>query len=119
MPELLKQKNTNNNHIVRNMWILGSLLILGGIYIGWLSNFGAITRSNRLDGTLGILLGLYISSHPAANLLDMLLFIRADIREGLISTGSGQLWLLLNLITFIAAWAVIFTGILRFVSRSV
>jgi len=102
--------------ITRNIWLLVSMLILAGLYVGWLAYFGQLSHSSRLDGTLGILLGLYICSHPAANMLDILLFMTADTRESIGSTASGRLWLILNLLTVLASWAVIFSGALRFVS---
>ena len=113
-----KKKSALHQRITRNMWVLGSMLIFAGMYVGWLFYFGPLTYSNRLDGSIGILLGLYIGSLPAANMLDILLFMRPDSREGLISTTSGRFWLLLNLLTVLAAWAVIFSGVLRFGWRS-
>jgi hypothetical protein len=113
-----KQRNEVYQRITHNMQILGAMLVFGAIYIGWLSYVGAISSSNRLDGTLGILLGLFIGSQPAANMLDILLFMKADTRESLISTNTGRFWLFMNLLTIFAAWAVVFTGALRFVSVS-
>lgn len=95
--------------------MLGLLLVSAGIYVGWLTYIGNFSGSNRLDGTLGILLGLYICSRPAANMLDILLFMAPDTREKLATTALGRLWLLMNLLTVIAAWAVIFTGLLLIV----
>jgi len=103
--------------MMRNTGLLGSMLVLAAVYIGWLSYFGQISASGRLDGTLGILLGLFISSHPAANILDMLLFMRPEVRESLLTSASGRVWLLFNLLCFLAAWAVIFSGTLRFVAH--
>ena len=112
-----KKKSETQQHIARNTWLLVFMLILAGAYTGWFAYFGFLSGSNRLDGTLGILLGLYICSHPAANMLEILLFMKADAREGLVSTGAGRFWLLLNLLTVLAAWAVIFNASLRFVMR--
>jgi len=113
-----KQQNEVYQRITRNLRVLSAMLVFGGIYIGWLSYIGSISGSNRLDGTLGILLGLFIGSQPAANMLDILLFMKADTRESLITTNSGRLWLFMNLLTIFAAWAVVFIGALRFVSVS-
>jgi len=113
-----KKKSEIYQRITRNMQVLGAMLLFGGIYIGWLSYIGTISGSNRLDGTLGILLGLFIGSQPAANMLDILLFMKADTRESLITTNSGRFWLLMNLLTVFAAWGVVFIGALRFVSVS-
>lgn len=105
-------------HMKRNTLLLAGLIMLGGLYTGWLTYFNGLNGSNRLDGTLGILLGLYICSKPAANMLDILLFMRADLRENIVSTNRGRIWLLFNLLTGIAAWGVIFSGVLRFVRHT-
>ncbi|HEY3311533.1 MAG TPA: hypothetical protein VGK00_07845 [Anaerolineales bacterium] len=94
--------------LVNDFRLLGILLAAAVVYIGWLKFLGAFTGSHRLGGALGILLGLYICSGPAANMLDFLLFMTPDIREKLASTGPGRVWLLVNLLVVFAAWAVIF-----------
>jgi putative copper export protein len=104
--------------IGRNIWVLIFWILLACLYVGWMGYFGQFTESTRLDGSIGMLLGLYISSHPAGNMLDMLLFMTADVREGIISTRSGQFWLVLNAVTLLAGWAAIFSGALRFVQPS-
>ena len=118
MPLQLNSSRPDLQRINRNIWFLGSMLVVAGMYVGWISWVGHLTGSGRLDGTLGILIGLYICSHPAANMLDMLLFMKPDIRESLVASASGRFWLFLNLLAFFAAWAVIFTGVLRFIARS-
>ena len=94
------------------------MLALAGLYISLHYFFEILIYSDRVDGLFGMLLGLYICSHPAANVLDILLFMKPEIREGLITSNQGRFWLLLNLLTFLAAWVVVFAGILRFVSGS-
>lgn len=112
------QRTSFNRQITRNAWLLGGLIILSGLYIGWLFFFDSISGLSQLDGSIGILLGLYICSRPAANVLDILMFMSADLRENIVSTNSGRLWLVLNLLTAVAAWGVIFMGVLRFVRHS-
>jgi hypothetical protein len=97
---------------------LGFLLLLAGLYIGWFSARQTLTGIPRLDGSIGILLGLYICSHPAANGLDLLLFMRPEAREAITATWAGRLWLGLNALALLAGWAVIFAGTLRFVVRA-
>jgi len=103
--------------IARNLPVLVILVLLASLYVGGLAYFGILTGSARLDGSLGLLLGLYVCSHPAANVLDMLLFMTADTREGITGTRSGQLWLALNVLTLLAGWVAIFSGAMRFVQR--
>lgn len=112
-----EMKNALELRITRNIQLLVGMLLLAAGYIGWLVYAGSFMNSNRLEGTLGILLGLYIGSHPAANMLDILLFMNADTREGLITTNRGRVWLLLSGLTGLASWAVIFAATLRFVTR--
>jgi hypothetical protein len=102
--------------IQRNSLTLGLLLLLAGGYIGGLALLSVLLGNDRLTGSLGILLGLYIASQPAANGLDLLLFMHAEEREAIAATRTGQLWLGLNLLTLLAGWAVIFAGSLRFVA---
>jgi hypothetical protein len=104
--------------IARNMLVLGILVLFAILYVGCTAYFDVLTGNVRLDGTIGMLLGLYVCSHPAANMLDMLLFMTADTREGITATRSGQFWLALNALTLLAGWVAIFSGAMRFVQRS-
>lgn len=113
-----KKRSEVQERIARNLPVLGVLILLASLYVGWFAYFGFLTGNVRLDGSLGMLLGLYVCSHPAANMLDMLLFMTADTREGITSTRSGQFWLALNALTLLAGWVAIFSGAMRFVQRS-
>jgi hypothetical protein len=101
--------------IRHNSLFLGFLLLLAIGYIGGLALFPALTSSDRLVGSIGILLGLFIASHPAANGLDLLLFTHAEEREALAASRAGQVWLGLNLLALLAGWALIFAGSLHIV----
>ena len=61
----------------RNTKILWAMVVLAIIYsftiYYW---FGSVSR-DRLVGSLGVLLGLYICSHPAANAVDLIFFSAA------------------------------------------
>jgi len=97
---------------------LAIMLLLGGIYSGWFYLLGVFTGVPRLDGAIGVLLGLYMASHPAGNMLDMLLFMKGDVREEILASISGRAWLLLNALVMLAAWFVIFLAILLFVRKT-
>ena len=101
--------------IGQNTPLLCFWVAIACLFVGWLATFGEFTRNARFDGSLGMFLGLYICSHPAANMLDMLLFMTADTRERITATHSGQFWLVLNALTMLAGWVVIFIGALHFV----
>jgi hypothetical protein len=94
------------------------MMFLACLYTAWTAYIGGMTGNDRLDGSIGMLLGLYVCSHPAANMLDMLLFMAADIREGIVSTRSGQFWLFMNALVLLAGWVAIFSGAMHFVQRS-
>ena len=102
-----------------NALLLTVMLLLAGLYTGLLYVQGTIAGSVRWDGAIGVLLGLYMASHPAGNALDMLLFMKSEARERILTTYSGRFWLALNLVVLLAAWLVIFIGVLRFVRKTV
>jgi hypothetical protein len=87
------------------------LLLLALVAVGYsaLMQAGTITGSERLDGQVGVMLGLYICSNPAANGVDVLFFDRTALRR-LSSGWAGIGWLLLNLFVLTAGWFVIVVG---------
>ena len=103
--------------IGRNIWVLCFMILIACLYVIWMAYIGRLTSNIRLDGTIGMLLGLYICSHPAANMLDMLLFMTADTRERIFISNIGCFWLGLNALTLLASWVTIFSGALRFVQH--
>ena len=105
------QERIGHNTPLLCFWVL-----VAGLFVGGLATLGQFTTNARFDGSLGMFLGLYICSNPAANMLDMLLFMNADTRERITSTSSGRFWLALNALTMLAGWVVIFCGALHFVS---
>lgn len=100
---------------IRKVLVLGGATLLAVIYRTLLSGLHTLTRSNKGDGIIGILLGLYICSHPAANLLDTLLFGRDDWRSG--AKLSIILWLAMNVFVLVLGWIMIFTGMLLFTAH--
>ena len=93
--------------------MLGILVVLGLAYNNWLYFLSTLTGVPLLDGGIGVLLGLYICSHPAANAVDML-FERGMLRR-ITSKWLGAGWLVLNLLVLAVGWMVIVTGVMRFV----
>jgi hypothetical protein len=73
--------------------------------------------TNRLDGIIGVLLGLYIVSKPAANLLDILFFDR-DIFRQASSKWPIIGWISFNILVIIIGWLVIVIATTRFTLRS-
>ncbi len=98
----------------RGSTILLMQLVWAGTYGALLHALGTPTGSDMLDGALGVMLGLYISSHPAANAIDVLFADRFALRR-ITSTRFGVYWLLLNMLVLMTGWLVIFVGTTRFV----
>jgi len=97
----------------RNSNVLWGLLLLALVYAGLLYFFRTLTGNDIADGAIGVLIGLYICSHPAANAVDLLFFHRDALREAT-SGWAGIGWLGLNLLVMLAGWFAIFIGALRF-----
>ena len=98
----------------RGSTVLWVQLVWAGAYGALLHALGTLTGTDLLDGALGVLLGLYISAHPAANAIDVLFADRFALRR-ITTTRFGVYWLLLNVLVLATGWLVIFVGTTRFV----
>ena len=96
------------------LWVLILLALVYGSLIHYLHTLTGIAL---LDGSIGLALGLYICSHPAANAVNMLFFERDSLRQ--LSEWSVVRWLALNLLVLLAGWMVIFIGLRRLVDRAI
>ena len=101
----------------RKITILWALTLPGLAYSGWLQFHGALTGTDRVDGSLGVVFGLYISSHPAAFIVDLLFFRRSTV-NGFSLDHSLVLWFILNLLVLLVGWLVIFIGTTRLIGRA-
>ena len=98
----------------QRVMILLVLAVLGIAYGSLLYSRSTLTGTNNLDGIIGVVLGLYICSHPAANLIDML-FYRRDIWYQFSSRRSAFWWLTLNVLVLLVSGVVIFVGTTRLI----
>ena len=96
--------------------MLGLVVLLALAYGGWLYFQRTLTGSYRLDGVVGVLLGLFICSRPAANMLDLLFTWRYQATT---SEWSAMGWLALNVLVTIVGWIVITVGATRLIDRAV
>ncbi|HTP10403.1 MAG TPA: hypothetical protein VMP08_19250 [Anaerolineae bacterium] len=96
----------------RNYKTLSAVILLAMLYIGWMYVQHTITGVSRLDGTIGVLLGLFICSRPAANYLD-LLFSRGRASSDRSLFG----WLSLNCVVLFVGWLVITIGATNLIGR--
>jgi hypothetical protein len=71
-----------------------------------------ITADTRIDGMIGVMLGLYICSLAAADLLDMLF-----TRWPRLSKLTQLQWLALNAVFLLLGVAVIIMGTTRFTAK--
>ncbi|MGH7832604.1 MAG: hypothetical protein ACREQK_03090 [Candidatus Binatia bacterium] len=93
------------------------LIAVAAAYSWWFQQRRTLTGVEALDGTLGVLLGLFICSRPAGNAIDLLLFERSRLRR-LMSQWSSIQWLLLNILTLVVGWVVIYIGTSLLTSRA-
>lgn len=100
----------------RSYTFLFVLILLAILYYGGLFYRHTLTGTNRLDGIIGVLLGLYIISQPAANLFDILFFERDILRQ---ATSEWRVfgWILLNLLVIIVGWLLLVVATTRFTMR--
>jgi len=95
---------------------LSVFIVLGIAYSTFLYFQPTLTGRHLLDGVIGVVLGLFISSHPAASLVDML-FYRRRIRYHSSLKQSVVLWLSLNVLVLLISGIVIFVGTTRLIGR--
>ncbi len=88
------------------------MLLLAAMYGSSIRFLFPPTGSDRVIGSIGVLLGLYICSHPAANAVDLMFFERGAVRR-LSKEWSGIGWLALNLLVLLVGWLVIVVGTTR------
>jgi hypothetical protein len=100
----------------RNTGVLWGMVLLALIYAGLSYFLPDMTDSRLADGAIGVLLGLYICSHPAANAVDLLFFERGVLRR-VRSDWALARWLALNFFVFFVGWLVIVSGTTRFTAH--
>ena len=97
----------------RSPLLLCGFVLLALAYSGLVFAYGPLTGEVRLDGAIGVVLGLYVCSHPASNVLD-LLFMDGGAGRQSVSEERGIAWYFLNLIVLLAGWFVVWTGLTCF-----
>jgi hypothetical protein len=98
----------------RNTKLLWGLVVLALMYSYLLYFLDTLTGARLLDGSIGVILGLYICSRPAANAVDMLFFERGTLQR-VTSNWLGIGWLALNLLVLLLGLIVIVIGVIRLV----
>ncbi len=105
-----------HKRVRRNTPTLVIVLLFSAAFSLYLRSDLPLTGTLKLDGILGVLVGLYTASHPAANALDLLFYARSSLRQGL-SQQAYYLWWGLNILVLFSGWFTIVTALLRFTAR--
>ena len=87
-------------------------LVAAGAYLVLLARLPALSGEPKLDGAIGVLLGLYACSHPAANAIDLLFYSRGRLAR---ASWLGAGWLALNVAVVSVGWLAIVGGVMRLV----
>lgn len=95
-----------------NYKMLAVVMVLALVYLVWMYARHTITDIPRLDGIIGVLLGLFICSRSAANYLDLLFS-----RNRSASDRSLLAWLLVNGVVLFVGWLVITIGATRLIGK--
>ena len=91
------------------IWLLLICVFYGGLlYIHF-----SLTGTHRLDGTIGVAAGIYVCAHPAANVLDFILYGKY-LRIDKLPIRPIIFWWMLNSIVMLAGLNVFVLGLLRF-----
>jgi hypothetical protein len=72
-----------------------------------------LTGVARVDGALGVLLGLYAGAHPAANGIDLIFSSRRGVWRT-VGPLNSAVWLLLNFLVLVAGLFAVIVGAAQF-----
>jgi hypothetical protein len=97
---------------------LGLALLSGAglAYLVWVAGQSVPVGGPRLQGVVGLLLGLYLGSLPAAHAIDLLFVQRGAGRPGPLRRQAA--WLGLNVLALVVSLAVITVGATRFAAAA-
>lgn len=99
----------------RKSAVLLALIAAAALYSLWFAAHRAVTGNPTFDGALSVVLGLYICSRPAGNAIDLLFYERGTFR---FSQWNSLRWLVLNIVTLLMGWLVIYMGTTHLTSRA-
>jgi hypothetical protein len=103
---------TQLNRHTRNTRALCASAAAAAAYSLLLATRPTLTGEPRLDAAIGVVLGLYTCSHPAANAIDVLFYSRGALAR---TSWRGLAWLSLNVIVILVGWLAIVGGVTRLV----
>jgi hypothetical protein len=100
----------------RKSSLLCALIVVAAAYSFWFHQKQMLTGNPTMDGTFSVLLGLYICSRPAGNAIDLFFFERSPFHR-MVTEWSSIRWLVLNIVTLLMGWIVIYLGTAHLTSR--
>src|SRR3954451_14255471 len=103
---------TSQHPRTRRMW---TLLAPAAAYLSWILFYPAFSFGLLFDGSVGVLLGLYICAQPAAHGIDLIFMQRGALRRA-VAHSAGVEWLMLNALVMIVGWFVMVLGAARFMT---
>jgi hypothetical protein len=106
----------DNQAYRRKTRFLFVLIALAAIYSIWFQQRQALTGYPTVDGSISVFLGLYICSRPAGNAIDLFFFERSPFHR-VATQWSSIRWLVLNILTLLMGWIVIYLGTAHLTSR--
>ena len=98
----------------RSPLVLLALMLPAVAYAVLLDAFGTLTGALLYDGVIGVVLGLYICSHPVSNAIDLLFLDHGIMRHAAADT-HGPAWYGLNLLVMCVGCLVVVIGLTRFI----
>ena len=93
---------------------LWASILLAVAYLALVDLLETQPYTHLVRGSIGVIVGLYMCSHPAATAVDILFFNRGGLRQ-LPSGWSGAGWIALNALVVALGWFVITSGMSRLV----
>jgi hypothetical protein len=99
--------------IIPKMRYLFVLLLIALVYTALINSNLNLTGNFKIDGTLGIIFGLFVCAHPAANVLDFVLYGKY-LRLHSLSPGLTFTWWLTNGVVMYSGLLVFVVSLLRY-----
>ena len=106
----------------RILWALAVIALLYAFAVRYLPTVADVlllgdTTAGTAAGIGGVILGLYVCSHPAGNAIDLIFMERSGPRR-LLAEWSGIGWLALNGAVLVLGWVVIVLGAIQLAGRA-
>jgi hypothetical protein len=95
---------------------LGCLVLLGAAWVVVSMQLRTITGRSQIDGIIGVILGLYISSFPARHFVDLLIYGKTESARFPTRRSLGW-WIALNAAVLLVGWLVIVFAAARFTAK--